>query len=92
MLTAKSAYAGSGGSAEQIVVAEAKDEESAKLVKEALNQKLKDDIDMNENYLPKEVNKLNNPVLVQSGKYIILCVSNDNDKIEQVLLKKGIMS
>ncbi len=92
MLIAKSAYVGSGASAEQIVVAEAKDEASAKLVKEELGQKLKDDISMNENYLPQEINKLENPVIVVSGKYVIMCVSNDNGKIEQLLLKKGIIS
>ena len=90
MLTSKVAYVGSGASAEQIVVAEAKDEASANKVKEALSQKVKDDISQNEDYLPQEVNKLENPVLVVDGKYVILCVSNDNDKIEQILLKKGI--
>ncbi len=92
MVTAKAAYVGSGASAEQIVVVEAKDEASASQIKEALSQKLKDDISQNEDYLPQEISKLKNPVLVVNGKYVILCVSNANDKIEQVLLKKGIMS
>ena len=92
MLTKKSAYVGSGASAEQLVVAEVKDEANANKVKEALGQKLKDDIDMNQNYLPQEIKKLENPVLVVKGKYVILCVSNDNNKIEQVLLKKGLIS
>ena len=90
MLTSKVAYVGSGASAEQIVVAEAKDEASAGKVQEALAQKLQDDISQNEDYLPQEVSKLQKPVLVVSGNYVILCVSNDNDKIEQILLKKGI--
>ncbi len=92
MVSAKAAYVGSGASAEQIVVVEAKDEASANQIKEALSQKLEDDISQNEDYLPQEISKLKNPVLVVNGKYVILCVSNANDKIEQVLLKKGIMS
>lgn len=92
MVSAKAAYVGSAATAEQIVVVEVKDESKAAQVREALSQKLKDDISMNENYLPQEINKLENPVLVISGKYVILSVSNDNDKVEQILLKKGIMS
>ena len=92
MVSAKAAYVGSAATAEQIVVVEVKDEAKAAQVRDALSQKLKDDISMNENYLPQEINKLENPVLVISGKYVILSVSNDNDKVEQILLKKGIMS
>ncbi len=88
----KAAYVGSAASAEQIVVVEAKDDASAEQVKEQLEQKLKDDIDQNQDYLPQEVSKLKKPVLMINGKYVVLCISNDNDKIEQVLLKKGIMS
>ena len=92
MVVAKDAYVGSGASAEQLVVVESKDEAAAKQIKEALSQKLKDDISQNEDYLPQEISKLKNPVLVVHGKYVILCVSNDNEKIEKVLLKKGLMS
>lgn len=91
-VTAKAAYVGSGASAEQIVVAEAKDEKAALGIKDALKQKVQDDIDSNQNYLPEEVSKLKNPVLQAKGKYVVLCVSDDNKKIEQVLQKNGIQS
>lgn len=92
LVTSKMAYVGSGASAEQIVVIEARDEDAAGKVKEALSQKVNDDIEQNADYLPQEVDKLKNPVLVVSGKYVVLCVSNDNSKIEEVLQQKGIMS
>lgn len=92
LVTAKAAYVGSGASAEQIVVAEAKDEEAAIKVKDALKQKVKDDIDQNQNYLPEEVHKLENPVLVAKEKYVVLCVSDNNKKIEQLLQKNGMQS
>ena len=40
-----------------------------------------------ENYLPKEVFKLENYNLESNGNYIILCISNDSDKANEIIRK-----
>lgn len=81
----KYAYTGTAASAEQIVVVEATDAKAVEGVKEALNLKLQGDIDQNRDYLPNEIPKLEKPVLTSIGNYVILCVSNDNAKVEAVI-------
>lgn len=84
-VVSKYAYTNSGASAEQIAVVEAKDSKAAEDVKAAMQLKLNDDIDANKDYLPNEIPKLQKPVLKVIGNYVILCVSNDNAKVEEVI-------
>lgn len=78
-------YANSGASAEQVAVIEAKDDSSAIEIKNQLGDNLQDQIEDNKDYLPAEVPKLEKPVLKQEGKYVILCVSDDNEKAESII-------
>lgn len=84
-IVSKEVYVGTGATAEQIVVIEAKDEASATDIKAGLNEKLQYDIEQNRDYLPDEIPKLEKPVLEQLDKYVIMCVSNDNSKIEALI-------
>lgn len=81
----KVAYVGTGASAEQVVIIEAKNEESAKNIKAGLKEKLQYDIEQNRDYLPDEIPKLENPVLQVIDKYVVLCVSNNNEIIETMI-------
>lgn len=81
----KVAYVGTGASAEQVVIIEAKNQESAKNIKTGLNKKLQYDIEQNRDYLPDEIPKLEKPVLQVIDKYVVLCVSNNNEIIETML-------
>lgn len=38
-----------------------------------------------QDYNPEELDKLESPVLYQPGNYLILCLSNDNDKAEEII-------
>ena len=38
-----------------------------------------------ENYQPKEMDKLNSPVLTVQGKYVFMCISDDNAKAEEII-------
>ena len=78
-------YIGSGATAEQVVVVEAKDAESAKKVKDQLKEKLEEDRKENEGYLPKEIAKIDQAVLEVKGEYAILVVSKDSKQAEQVI-------
>ena len=79
------AYESTGATAEEIAIFEAKDEEAAKTVKAASEQRIKDQRAGFEDYQPKEMAKLKSPVLKTSGKYVFLCVSDDNSTANKVI-------
>lgn len=78
-------YVGTGATVEQIVVVEAKDSDSAKMIKDALQSKINADIEANQQYKPKEIPKLKAPVLEVKEQYVIMAVSADNSKVEAVV-------
>ncbi|WP_312695309.1 DUF4358 domain-containing protein [Caproiciproducens sp.] len=78
-------YESTGATAEEVAVFEAKDETSAAKVKEAAQKRIEDQKAGFTDYQPQEMGKLKSPVLVQNGKYVILCVSNDNSGAQKVI-------
>lgn len=76
----KKIYVSTGATAEEIAVFEAKDDKAAARVKEAVLQRIEDQKEGFVDYVPGEMTKLNDPVLVTKGTYIVLCLSNENDK------------
>ncbi|TGJ77077.1 hypothetical protein CAGA_11530 [Caproiciproducens galactitolivorans] len=83
---AKSAvYESTGATAEEVAVFEAKDEKTAKKVKEAAQKRIENQREGFKDYQPKEMEKLKSPVLVTSGKYVILCVSDQNSTAQKII-------
>jgi hypothetical protein len=74
-----------GATAEEVAVIEARDEESAQAVLDFARARISAQKDEFENYAPEEMAKLNDPVLVRAGRYIILCLSNDNAAAEAII-------
>jgi|GEM_PF-682067 hypothetical protein len=78
-------YTGSGATPEEIIVAEYDDADARAAALQKLNDHLtsqrKTFDDYNAEYRPL----LDNPLLVEVGKYIIYCVSDDYDASEAVL-------
>ena len=86
LYTAGKVYIGSGGAtAEEIACFEAKDEAAAGEIKKALEARIESQKAAFENYQPKEMTKLNDPVLVVSGKYVFMCLSDDNAKAKEII-------
>lgn len=85
----KAVYAGGGGTAEEIAVFEAKDEDAAARLKKAAEQRIADQKENFENYVPGELTKLNNPVLEVKGKYVILCVCDNPEEARAIIDKAG---
>ncbi|BBF44988.1 hypothetical protein lbkm_3728 [Lachnospiraceae bacterium KM106-2] len=85
-------YVSSGAATDEIIVLEAKSENDAKALEDAVMSSIEYQIDSNKDYLPKQVKKLQNPIKVVSGKYVIVCVTDDKDKVNQLLKKKDIIS
>ena len=80
-------YVGTGATAEEILIIELKDKAYINEAKKIIETKIDErKIDF-ENYLPKEVFKLENYNLESNGNYIILCISNDSDKANEIIRK-----
>ncbi|MDR2770782.1 MAG: DUF4358 domain-containing protein [Clostridiales Family XIII bacterium] len=78
-------YTSTGATAEEVSVIEARDEESAETVTEHARARISSQKAEFKNYAPQEMAKLNDPVLVCAGKYVILCLSNDNAAAEKII-------
>ncbi len=78
-------YLGTGATAEEILIIEFLDKnyinEAEKSIKAKIDERKVDFQD----YLPKEVFKLENYNLKVKGNYLILCISNDYDKAETII-------
>ena len=75
----------SGASAHEIDCFEANDENAAKEIETALKARIESQKKAFESYVPAEMDKLNNPVLVVDGSYVFMCLSNNNDKAKEIL-------
>lgn len=80
-----SLYMGSGSTAEEVAVFDAPDEETAGKQLAHVQTYLDDQADSFRDYIPEETKRVENAVLVQKGKYVILCVSADSDKAKEMI-------
>jgi len=78
-------YESTGATAEEVAAFEAKDNTAAAAVKEAAQKRIEDQKTGFADYQPKEMAKLKAPVLIAKGKYVILCVSDDNSTAQKVI-------
>ncbi len=72
------AYVGGGATAEELVIAEAKTEEDADLIKNSLEKYCQRQISSYSDYNAAEVPKLNQAIIKKNGVYVIYCVSSDD--------------
>lgn len=80
-----SLYMGSGSTAEEVAVFAASDEETAKKQLSHVQDFLDDQKESFQDYIPEEAKRIDDAVLVQRGKYVILCVSADSAKAEEII-------
>ena len=86
LYTASKVYVGAGGAtAEELACFEAKDEAAAGEIKTCLETRIENQKKSFENYNPEELDKLGSPVLVQKGKYVFMCLSDDNSKANEII-------
>ena len=78
---------GSGSTAEEVAVFDTPDEETARKQMEHVQAYLDDQAESFRDYIPEETKRVENAVLEQRGKYVILCVSGDPDKAEEIIEK-----
>lgn len=82
------AYVSTGATAEEIAVIKAKDEATAESMEEKLTDRVETQKNSFANYIPKEVEKLEEAVVYQEGVYVILSISNDDEKAEEIISGK----
>lgn len=69
-------YISSGATAEEIAVFEFDGAEAASEGLKKAEERIAEQRDDFESYVPKEIKKLDSAVVKQAGKYVIVCVSN----------------
>lgn len=78
-------YMSSGSTAESVAIFTTDSEKSADMMEANIEMFLRDQEAAFEDYNPKEAKKIDDAVLEQEGKYVILCVSNDSDTAETII-------
>ena len=75
----------SGGTAEEIAAFEANDEEAAKEIETKLNERVETQKTSFKNYVPEELKRLENALVIRKGNYVYLSVSGDPDKAKSII-------
>ena len=78
-------YIGTGATAEEVAVFEAKNKASMSELKEEIAEYIADKCDEYEDYVPEEVARINKAVIREDGNYLVLCINKDPDKVNQLL-------
>lgn len=79
--------AGSGATAEELAVFETEDAESAAALAGKLQARNTDRIESYSSYIPGEVPKLENAVIISGGRYVVLCVAADASAVKELAEK-----
>lgn len=74
-----------GATAEEIAVIQAASPEMVDKINTAVLERIEFQKSGFENYVPKELEKLSDPVIEIRGNYVILCVSNDDTKAQEII-------
>ncbi len=78
-------YETSGWTAEEIVVMECASTADADKAKAMLQARVEEQKSNYVDYVPEEMDKLNQAVIVESGNFVVLSVSNEADKAKSII-------
>lgn len=78
-------YLGSGATAEEVAVFACADEAAAKTGLDGAKAHIQSQIDSYESYIPEEVKRLEDALVLQEGKYVITVVTEDRDTAQKVI-------
>lgn len=78
-------YAGSGGKADEFAAFEVQSPEKAEEIADKMRARIESRKQDFENYIPEEMPKLNNPVVVVDGNLVVMCVSADGEAAKVVI-------
>lgn len=78
-------YESSGATAEEVVVLKCKDSDSAAKAKDIFKNRIDEQIESYTDYVPEEVPKLKDAVIITSREFAVLCVSDDSGKAKSII-------
>ncbi|MDE6024387.1 MAG: DUF4358 domain-containing protein [Lachnospiraceae bacterium] len=78
-------YTNSNSTAEEIAIIKANSSDYVETIKAAYEKRVSDQKEACKDYLPDEMPKLESAVIYTNGNYVVLCVSNDNSKAEDII-------
>lgn len=88
LLESQAVYISTGATAEEIAILKATDEKNADTLYQALETRIEDQKTAFEDYVPAEMKKLEDPILIKKGNYVICCISNDNESANDVITRE----
>ncbi|MCM1273636.1 MAG: DUF4358 domain-containing protein [Clostridium sp.] len=78
-------YTNSNSTAEEIAVIKVNSADYVETVKAAYEKRISDQKEACKDYLPDEMPKLDSAVVYTNGNYVVLCISNDSGKANDVI-------
>lgn len=84
-VTESAVYVSSGATAEEIAAIKCETREDATKVEKALKERVKEQKESFENYVPKELDKLSKAVIEKNGSIVVLSISNDDAKAKEII-------
>ena len=78
-------YQGSGASSEEVLILKVKDVNDVNNEKKIIETRLNEKKDAYASYMPEEVSKIENRILIEKGNYLILCICNDYDTVNNII-------
>ncbi len=84
-ITSAKIYESGGATAEEIAVFECASQEDADKVMAAVQQRVEEQKESFRDYVPEELLKLDNAVMIQSGNYVMLSVSDDAETAQKII-------
>lgn len=78
-------YMGTNATAEEIAVLEAASAEQVTVLKDGVEARVEAQLASFQSYNAAEVPKLENPVIITKGNYVILCVCDNNTEAQKII-------
>lgn len=78
-------YQGSGATSEEIVILQSNTKNDLNEIKQKIDDRLVERKEVFESYLPKEVSKIDNKILKIVNNYAILCISNNQEEVNNII-------
>lgn len=77
-------YMSSGATAEEIAIFEFQNKNEVNEALNKVNNRIEEQKESFQNYVPKEIKKLNNPIIETRGNYLIVCITDDENAQEVI--------
>lgn len=85
--TSQSVYMSSGATAEEIAIFEFENKDECIIALEKAKKRIDEQKQNFKDYMPKEIKKIENAIIKNKNNYLIVCITDNQEKVEKVLNK-----